>query len=127
MANTVNITYPVNGSRLFVAHIQILGDGSGEETAAEIIDVADLTGTPSFFKIRSIQWSLGGFAAYLLWDASTDDPAFGLSAGEDTQDFACKGAPLINPKSSGATGKMNLTTVGLGAGDAGTIIITGYH
>jgi hypothetical protein len=127
MANTVASTFRVNGSRLFVLEVQITGDGSGEETATELIDPADLTGAPSSFKIRAVQWSLDGFSASLLWDATASDHALTLSTVSDILRFSDTGSHIVNPLSTGATGKLLITTVGLGAGDTGTIIIEGQH
>lgn len=128
MPNAITTTYQVNGSRLFTAKIDIVGDASGEETAAELIDVADLTGTPATFKIRAVQWALEGFSAELLWEATADDHAFSLPAGSDGLRFADTGAHLVNPESTGFTGKLLMATTGLAtAGSRGTIIIEGQH
>lgn len=128
MANTITATYQVNGSNKFTAKIDIVGDGSGQETAAAIITCAALTGTPATFKIRAIQWDLVGFSAELLWDATTDVHAFSLP--QDVPGgirFSDTGAHLVNNAGTGITGTLNLATTGLNAAGRGTIIIEGQH
>jgi hypothetical protein len=128
MSNAIDTTYQVNGSRVFTAKIDIVGDASGEETVAELIDVADLTGVPETFKIRAIQWAFEGFSAKLNWEATTDIHAFSLPAGSDGIRFADTGAHLVNPETTGFTGKLLMATTGLAsAGSRGTIIIEGQH
>lgn len=128
MANSVTTTYLINGSRNFTAKIDFICDTTAELTAVDIIDVANLTGTPSKFKIRNISWQLSDFYAKLLWDATSDVPAFTITQYEgDVDFFECTGAPLVNNAGSGITGKLQMTTVGLKSGSGGTIIIRGYH
>ena len=128
MANAITTTYLVNGSKLFTAKIDIVGDASGEETVAELIDVADLTGTPDTFKIRAIQWALEGFSAELLWEATTDVHAYSLPSGSDGVRFSDTGAHLVNDAGVGITGKLLMATTDLAfAGSRGTIIIEGQH
>lgn len=129
MANTLTITYPVKGSKLFSARIDIVGDGSGEISATTLIDPAtDLPGAPSKIKIRAIQWDLVGFDAELLWDATTDVHAFELPRGINGGiRFADTGAHLINNAGTGVTGKLLITTSGLTATGKGTILIEGQQ
>lgn len=127
MANTITTRYRINGSKLFTAEVQILGDGSGEAAAVEIIAPASLTGTPTEFKIRAAQWQFDGFSAELLWDATTDVRAFELGPYASGLRFADTGAHLTNNAGDGKTGKLMLTTVGLIAGSKGSLIIEGQH
>lgn len=127
MANTLSTSYKVNGSRNFVAIIEITGDGSGEESNTVVIDVANLTDTPTTFKVKSICWSLDGFSASLKWAATTPVLAASLSQYTDDIDFFEMGAPLTNTAGSGITGNLTLDTSGLTANGRGTIVINGYH
>lgn len=128
MANSITTTYLINGSRDFVAKIDFVCDTTAELSAVDAIAPESLTGLPTKFKIRNISWQLSDFYVKLLWDATTDVPAFSLSQYEgDVDFFECCGAPLINNAGSGITGKLQLTTVGLKSGSSGTIIIRGYH
>ena len=128
MANLITTTYQLNGSKLFTVKVDIVGDGSGDEAASALITTAALTGTPSTFKIRAIQWELVGFTAQLLWDATSDVQAFVLPQGvAGGIRFADTGQHLVNNASTGKTGTLNITTAGLGATGRGTIIIEGQH
>ena len=127
MANVISTTYAINGSRNFRARIEITGDGSGDESNTVVIDVANLTGTPSKFKIKSVNWDLHGFGGALKWAANTPILALALPTYGDEMDFFESGAPLINNAGAGITGNLTLDTFGLDATGRGTIIINGYH
>lgn len=128
MANSITATYKVNGSRLFTLEVQIVGDGSGDESDTElIVPATDLTGAPSLFKLRAIQWSLDGFSVSLDWEATTNDHAFTLPAGSDGVRFSDTGAHISNPGSTGSTGSLLFSTSGLVSLSTGTIIIEGQH
>jgi hypothetical protein len=137
MAATLLTTFPINGTRNFVARIDITGDSAGDVTATPIIDPlaaisgvqasVGLTGLPTNLKIKSINYNLAGFKAALLWDADTDVLACALSEYDGEIDFFEMGAPLLNNAGTGKTGKLLLSTSGIAAGDYGTIIIKGYH
>lgn len=137
MAATLLTTFPIDGSRNFVARIDITGDAAGDVTATPVLDPkaaiasvqasAGLTGLPTNLKIKSINYNLSGFKAALLWDADTDVVACALSEYDGEIDFFGMGAPLQNNAGTGKTGKILLSTSGLAAGDYGTIIINGYH
>jgi len=127
MPNSVVTSYKVNGSRNFMAIIEITGDGSGDEAAKVVIDVASLTGLPNTFKIKKVNWDLDGFSAKLLWDATTPTLALGMPTYGDEMDFFAMGAPLVNDAGAGVTGKLLLVTNGLTASGSGTIVINGYH
>lgn len=127
MANIVSTTYPVNGSRNFMAKIEITGDGSGDESNTIVINVASLTNTPSTFKIKKVSWDLHGFSGALKWAATTPVLALALPTYGDEMDFFEMGSPLINNAGTGITGNLTLDTFGLEAGGRGTIVINGYH
>lgn len=128
MANTVTTTYPINGSRCFVAKIDIVGDTAAELSAVTAIDPANLTGVPGTFKISKVAWQFSEFSASLWWDATADTLAFALNQYEGEMDFKdFSGIPIVNNAGDGKTGKLLISTAGFGAGDRGTIIITGYH
>ena len=127
MANSITTTYPINGSRIFVARIDIICDTAAEFASADVIDVANLTGLPAKFKIKSITWQLTDFYAKLMWDATADVQAVALNQYEGEIDFFETGAPLLNNAGAGVTGKLQLITKGVTTTSAGTIIINGYH
>lgn len=126
--SSVSTRYLINGSRDFVIKIDVTGADGGDLSTTKIIDVADMTGAPSSFKIRNISWQFAEFTATLLWDATTDKQAFTLNQYEgDIDFFESTGVPLVNDAGAGKNGNLLITTKDLGAGDTGTIIIRGYH
>lgn len=128
MASSVATRYPINGSRDFTAIVQIVGDTTSDFTNTVIIDPANLTGTPSTFKIKSVNYILTGFTAVLRWDATTPTQALALSQYDNfTDPFTDSGVPIDNDAGTGITGKLTITTSGLSANMWGTIIIKGYH
>jgi hypothetical protein len=128
MAATITTTLQLNGSKLFTAKIDILGDAAGDTAGVTIIDPANLTGVPATFKIRAIQWDLDGtFTCQLLWDATTDVHAYELGLASGAKRFSDTGAHLVNNGGAGVTGKLLLTTLGLTTGGKGTIIVEGQH
>jgi hypothetical protein len=127
MANLITQRTLLDGSRLSTVQIDITGDGTGEETATQIIDASALNGAPATFKIRAIQWALVGFSVQLLWDATTNVHAFTLPAGSDGLRFSDTGAHIINNAGAGITGDLLMTTTGLAAGSNGTIIFEIQH
>lgn len=129
MANTLTISFPMKGTKLFTAKIDIVGDGSGEISATTVIDPStDLPSPLGKFKIRAIQWDLVGFDAQLLWDATTDVHAFELPQGVcGGHRFSDTGSHLINNAGTGVTGKLLITTTGLSSSGKGTIFIEGQQ
>lgn len=128
MANSITVTYLINGSRYFTAKVDFVCDSTAELSAVDVIDPSALTGKPTKFKIRNISWQLSDFFVKLLWDATSDVPALTLNQYEGDIDFFEEtGAPLVNNAGSGVTGKLQLTTKGLASTSGGTIIIRGYH
>lgn len=125
MANTITKQTIIDGSKYLYVNIHIHGDGSGEESATTLIDAS--TYTPAFTNctLMGIHSTLNGFTAELLWDATTDvhlisipDYQFNLN-GEQIG----WGAGIPNNAGAGKTGDINITTVGLGANDHGSIIL----
>jgi len=126
MANTITKTERLDGSRKYVLEVEITGDGSGDETAASLIDVSGLSPAANAIAIEKIYWALDGFSARLLWDATTDVDAFVMPEGEGGIDFRMVGAPLQNTSGAGKTGDLLLASTGLGATGRGFIRIEAY-
>lgn len=121
MADAVTTSTVFNGSKYVALRFTNVSDGSGE-SAVEKITIANFTKddgpgvkvAATNFRVMEIQWAIGGFSEVrLLWDATTDDTLDTLS-GNGYRNYWDQGG-LGNPKSSGWTGKMNLTTVGAAA------------
>jgi hypothetical protein len=126
MANTITVTERLDGTRKFVIEVQIVGDGSGQETATSIIDVSGMSPPANAVAIQKVYASLDGFSARLLWDATSDVDACILPEGESGIDFMAIGGPLLNTSGAGKTGDLLLATTGLGATGKGQIRIEGY-
>lgn len=107
-------------------HLTCISDGTGESAVAKIdksVYLADKAsdGTartePVALDILSCRWAVQGFSSVkLLWDHTTDDVAMVLS-GSGYQDFTTVGgkAAKCDPRSSGGTGDLLLTSTGASA------------
>ena len=123
MANSIITQTIVDGERNVVTKTHIVGDGSGEETATQLLDVSAFSGAPGTVKITKIQAYLSGFSVSLLWDATTDVEIVNLPTDDNlSQDYMRFGG-LINNAGTGVTGDIMFTTVGLGLADEGTIVL----
>lgn len=122
MANTITKQTILDGSRLLVVKVHILGDGTGEETDTLLIDASSYSPAFTDASVRRITAALSGFAATLEWDATADTPLCTLPEGESILPFEFLGN-VPSDAGAGVTGDINFTTNGLGANDQGTIII----
>ena len=123
MANTLTKQTIFDGQRKVIVKIHIVGDGSGEESTANLVDAS--TYSPSFTDERlvSVVGSLDGFSANLIWDATANVDILTLDEGETVIDFDVYAGGIPNNAGAGKTGDILLQTVGLGSGDEGTIIL----
>jgi hypothetical protein len=113
-----------NGPRNLVLKYTIAGT-TGDLTASKLVDISALDSGLGVngLTLMSVQWSLTGFSANLLWDATTDVPIIECSAGADSQDYSKFGG-IKNNAGSGATGDVMITTTGYtAAGDGGHIYL----
>lgn len=118
--NTVTTTLKINGSRNFVAIVDITGDGTGQESNTVVLALANLTGTPTAVKVKSVNWDLTDFSAALK-GATSPTQGLALPVYGDEMDFFAMGAPRL------FTGDIQLDTFGLTNASRGTIVINGYH
>lgn len=120
MADTVSTQILLDGPRHAVVKITNLSDGTGESAVAKVT-ASSLSGAPATVNVERVHYNVNGMVATLLWDATTDDRMLELS-GYGTFDFShFKG--LTNPKSTGYTGNILLTTTGHSAGDSYSIVL----
>lgn len=126
MANTITKHTIVDGVRNLVVKVHIEGDGSGEETGTVLIDASSYTPAFTDCSLMSFHALFSGFTADLLWDATTDvvimnvpDYEVNYSPGEVELGYS----PIPNNAGTGKTGDILITTIGLGLGDHGTIIL----
>jgi hypothetical protein len=122
MANDIVTRVLHDGERNVVLHIAITGDGSGEETATELVDVSALGLSPAEVKLHAITGDLTGFSLTLEWDATANEVAWEVPVGHSFMDFEHTGG-VINNAGDGKTGDIDFTTVGLGDGDVGTLLL----
>jgi hypothetical protein len=121
MVDTVNVDVLQDGPRSYVVRLQNVSDGTGE-SAVKKVDASTLVGpagktglAPTYFAAESIQYDVQGFGyVQLLFDATTDDELATLS-GQGYLEFD----PAFNdPKSTGTTGDILLTTSGASNGSS---------
>lgn len=116
MANTVTKQKVIDGDRNAVIHVWIAGEAAGsDETDTVIVDVSDLSGSPSEVSLQKVHASLSGFTALLEWDATTDVPFFQLPDGSEVNADFCGFGGLQNNAGTGVTGDITITTTGLDA------------
>ncbi len=118
MADTVDSLVVFNGKRLYSVRLTNVSDGTGESGVAKV-DISTLTGpagsAPSYTKVREILYNIQGFTSVrLFWDHTTDDEIAVLPAGNGYMDYTALGS-LTDPRSSGGTGDILLTTAGAAA------------
>lgn len=122
MVNTITKTTILDGPRNLVVLVNIVGDGSGEETATVLVNrSAFAPTTDTKLVLKRVAGHLVGFGARLLFDGTADIDAVMLS-GDQQFDYGFRktGGISSNRAGAGATGNLLITTIGLGNGDRGT-------
>lgn len=126
MADTVTSKVINDGPRNYTILITNRSDGTGESAVTKI-DISTLVGpdgsnAPSYFAVQSIEYDVQGFTRVdLLYDATTDQPMAVLGTGQGYLDGAmCFPA---DPKATGYTGDIKLTTSGAVSGASYTITL----
>lgn len=128
MANTVDVTYVVDGSKRVIAHVYIASDGvAGELTDQVIIDASALNPVPNNLTLHKIEGVFSGCSAFLEWDQTTDAGIMTIPDGTKIDFHFTKFIGLPNPQGAGTTGDMVLSTTGFtAAGDTGFLVIECY-
>jgi hypothetical protein len=120
MVDAVTSEYLFSGSRRKLLHLTNVSDGTGESGVVKI-DVSAITfGFPplaaQYVAIDMIEYDIQGMdSVRLYFDADTDDEAAILPAGAGVMDFAAYGGK-VDPKTTGYTGDVKLTTSGAVSG-----------
>jgi len=127
MADTVDSLVQFSGTRKYVIRLTNISDGTGESGVIKV-DISTLTNgkgiAPTALNVESIQWSIQGFSSVRLhWDHTTDDEIAVLGAGNGFKDYTQAGA-LKDPRSTGGTGDILLTTAGAISGATYDILLT---
>lgn len=125
MSNTITKTTLVDGPRNLIQLINIVGDGSGEESATVLVDRSALVPTDGTeLVVEKIEGLLSGFSASLIFDASTDLTFVRLPDGDwFCHDWCSVGGVSSNKAGAGANGDILITTSSLGSGDAATFYL----
>lgn len=120
----IGITKILAGARNVVFHIVIEGDGSGDVTDEVLIDPVDLgmTAFPSM-TLNKLVYDLSAFTAKLEFDYLASDTPIWTLANQFEADFRDIGGLKDRSPVQDGTGKLMLTTNGLGSGDLGSILI----
>lgn len=118
MADTVDTKVINRGKRYYVVHLQNRSDGTGESGVTKV-DISTLTNaagaTATYSVVDRIEYSVWGFNHVRLdWDHTTDDEIATLS-GQGIIDWQPAGGN-VDPKTSGGTGDILLTTNGGASG-----------
>lgn len=129
MADAVTSTELVDNQRHYVIHLTNVSDGNGESAVTKV-DVSALENgprqdaKPGGVKLNKITYDIQGFTnVQLLWDATADDTMMVLGPGQGYMCFEKYGG-LRNPRSTGFTGDVLLTTGGTAtAGDTYDILL----
>lgn len=101
-----------------------ISDGTGESAVTKV-DVSALTPAATEVSIDKIIYATDGMAVRILWDATTDVPAWLVPASQQGCFDFTKDPPggLINNAGTGITGDIQFTTVGHTSGDTYSIIL----
>jgi len=126
MADTVDTKVVFNGTRIKQYRFTNRSDGTGESDVIKV-DVSTLTGlngkAPTTVSVLEIAWTIQGFTSVQLeWDATTDDE-IAILTGSGYRDFMDAGG-AHDPKSTGYTGDILLTTYGAAANATYDILLT---
>lgn len=121
MVDTVRVSNVVDGPRNLVVELTNVSDGTGESDVVKI-DVSALGPSCETVRIDKIVGSTVGMSVSLYWDATANDLAFSIAA-DDSGHWDLKPNSLQNPKSTGFTGDLVLSTVGHTAADTYSITL----
>lgn len=129
MADAVTSNVVIESKNQYVIHLTNISDGTGESAVTKVdksaIGVATDGLEANSLDIERIRWSIQGFTSVrLLWDHTTDDLAMVMCNG-GYEDYTGKfgevfektgTSGLLDPRSSGGTGDILLTTNGGSSG-----------
>lgn len=130
MANTYDVQKINDGDRNATFRIYLASDGTtGDESDVALVDVSTLNvdehgNTVDNVKVMRVQAHFTGFTGLLEYTADTDDEILSIPDGDQIDfDFTPSGG-IPNPKSTGYTGDITISTGGFTAsGDEGTIYL----
>lgn len=127
MADTVDSVTLNDGPRNVVIRRTNVSDGTGESDAVAV-DISTLSsdpilGAPTHLVIERVEYDIQGFTSVRLeFDATTDDEALVLGKGQGCIDLKKYGG-ITDPKTTGTTGDILVTTAGNAANNTYTLVI----
>jgi hypothetical protein len=125
MANTVEVQTINDGPKNLVIHLHIDGDGTGDLSNVNIIDISALNVPCAKLRLVRLQAEFIGVSAELKWDATTPIHFMVIPDYDVNMDLEyCGGIP--NNAGVGVTGDVLISTTGLGAGDTGHAVMHFY-
>lgn len=119
MADVVDTIVLANTINRYSVRLTNVSDATGESAVVKV-DKSGLTGPlrgvePGSLTLEEARWSIQGFTSVrLFWDHTADDEMMVLS-GQGYEDFRPQGG-LRDPRSTGGTGDVLLTTAGAASG-----------
>lgn len=126
MVNTITTTTVLDNEDKTIVKVDILGDGSGDETNTLIYDVTNYKNPTIYTKLNKVWGDVSLFLAKLLWDATANKPLINIGSAFTSSphyiDY-CYFGGIINNGGTGQTGNILLTTLNLAADEAGYFIL----
>lgn len=126
MADLVQARYIFDGRRRKLLHLTNVSDGTGESAVVKAdISALFIQGSivPAYSVVDMIDYNIQGMTSVRLhWDHTTDDLIALLPEGSGCIDFAAYGGK-VDPRSTGGTGDILLTTAGQVNGGTYDILI----
>lgn len=118
MADAVATNVVYQGHLRYAIQMTCISDGTGESDVVKV-DISTLTNTSgqtvTYTAIEEIEWDVQGFSSVELeWDHTTDDVAK-LMSGRGSVSYRHLGY-LFDPRTTGGTGDILLTSNGAAAG-----------
>lgn len=127
MANLVTVQTLLDGPRHVILHVYIKSDGSGTDlTSKEIANPADfrMTGKNRFFTLEKVESGLNGFSASLRFDYLVNGNfIWAIPEYQSDFDFTWAGGLKDRSCNLDGTGRILLSTQGLGEGDEGSFVL----
>ena len=134
MADAVTVRTIGETKHHLIVHLTNVSDGTGESAVAKVDKstfVASDGAEPASLDIETVRWNVQGFTSVkLLWDHNTDDVALVLASSgfEDFRgsdlDLVPGNSALKDPRSTGGSGDLLLTTAGTTSGNTYDITLT---
>jgi len=116
----------IHSGRRYCLHMTNVSDNTGESAVTKI-DISTLTDpfgkTATYSAVDRIEYNIQGFTSVrLFWDHTTDDEIAVLPTGSGVLDWSVGGGK-VDPRTTGDTGDIKLTTAGSLSGNTYDITI----